>query len=314
VPLTASASSAIVCSASAEVPATPPQPETPAAADDEDGGLEDLDWPADGHLWTKTMFVLELPLSVLRRASIPSDACWDERRRKWVLATPIVGAVVLCLNWYGDLPTLFSDGLVAFFVAPLLASPLSYLLNKRTTPDETPRAFAGFVTAGFVMSIVWMNLVANEVVALIETLGTMLGVSTSLLGLTLIAWGNSAGDMIANTTVAKAEDDGDCKKGSKMALAACFGSPLLMNLIGTGGALSAHMIVNGGAPVDANISQNCRIAYLHLGIALVSHMVVFPMSGYAPPKVYAYYLFGLYAAFLFFEILAEAGALGSFLL
>lgn len=141
----------------------------------------------------------------------------------------------------------------------------------------------------------------------------MLGVSTSLLGLTLIAWGNSAGDMIANTTVAKGGEDGDAKKGSKMALAACFGSPLLMNLIGTGGALSAHMLVNRGAPVNAFISQNCRIAYLWLAVAIISHLVVFPASGYAPPKVYAYYLFTLYAIFLVFEVMAAAGALGDFL-
>ena len=64
-----------------------------------------------------------------------------------------------------------------------------------------------------------------------------------------------------------------------MALAACFGSPLLMNLIGTGGALSAHMIANGGKAVEAKISQNCRIAYLYLGVAIASHMVVFPHSG-----------------------------------
>jgi len=152
------------------------------------------------------------------------------------------------------------------------------------------------------------------VVALIETLGFMLGLSTSLLGLTLIAWGNSAGDMIANTTVAKGGEEGDCKKGAKMALAACFGSPLLMNLIGTGGALSAHMIVNGGAPVEAFISQNCRIAYLFLSVAITSHIIIFPWSGYAPPRRYAFYLFSLYGFFILFILLAEANALGTFLM
>jgi len=143
----------------------------------------------------------------------------------------------------------------------------------------------------------------------------ILNVSTSVLGLTLIAWGNSAGDLIANTTVAKGQgEEGDPKKGAKMALAACFGSPLLMNLIGTGGALAAHMAVSGGKPVEASITQNCRIAYLFLWIAVLSHMVVFPLSGYAPPKRYAFYLFTLYALFFAFLLLAEADALGSFLM
>ena len=46
-----------------------------------------------------------------------------------------------------------------------------------------------------------------------------------------------------------------------------------MNLIGTGGGLAAHMAVSGGAPVDASISQNCRVAYFFLALALASHVV-----------------------------------------
>ena len=115
-----------------------------------------------------------------------------------------------------------------------------------------------------------------------------------------------------------------------------------MNLIGTGGALAAHMAVSGGAPVDASISQNCRVAYFFLALALTSHVVreyrsksgvrpplhprttphvplhplqvVFPLSGYAPPKRYAVYLFGIYAAFMLCLVMAEAGALGNFLM
>ena len=46
-----------------------------------------------------------------------------------------------------------------------------------------------------------------------------------------------------------------------------------MNLIGTGGALVAHMAASGGAPVNASVSQNCRVAYLFLFLALASHVV-----------------------------------------
>ena len=42
--------------------------------------------------------------------------------------------------------------------------------------------------------------------------------------------------------------------------------------------------------------------------------VVFPLSGYAPPKRYAVYLFGIYAAFMLCLVMAEAGALGNFLM
>ena len=39
--------------------------------------------------------------------------------------------------------------------------------------------------------------------------------------------------------------------------------------------------------------------------------VVFPLSGYAPPLRYAFYLFGIYAVFMLCLVMAEAGALES---
>ena len=42
--------------------------------------------------------------------------------------------------------------------------------------------------------------------------------------------------------------------------------------------------------------------------------MVFPLSGYAPPKRYAVYLFGIYAAFMLCLVMAEAGSLGNLLM
>ena len=42
--------------------------------------------------------------------------------------------------------------------------------------------------------------------------------------------------------------------------------------------------------------------------------MVFPLSGYAPPLRYAFYLFGIYAVFMLCLVMAEAGALGNFLM
>ena len=56
------------------------------------------------------------------------------------------------------------------------------------------------------------------------------GISTAILGLTVLALGNSVGDLIADMAVARAGQ-------SKMAVAACFGSPLLNDILGLGIAL-----------------------------------------------------------------------------
>ena len=267
--------------------------------------------------------------------------------------------------------------------APRVAVP--HFLRKWTRDDVTPSAITPLVVCGFFMTIVWLDILATEVVALIEAAGLLLGISTSILGttprpphprlppldrarphasllflcvitctrchatmparvhcappclprltvcrhacpgapyaamparahrtpprvagLTVIAIGNSAGDLVANLAAAKGAS-------AKMALASCFGSPILMTFIGAGGPLTLRMLKTGGAPVASLISQNCRIAYLFLYIAIGSHLVVFPFNGYTASRRYAIFLFALYAVFLLFALLAEGGMLGGFM-
>ena len=49
--------------------------------------------------------------------------------------------------------------------------------------------------------VVWMHLAADELVLCIDALGKVAGISEEFLGATVLAWGNSVGDMVANTTV-----------------------------------------------------------------------------------------------------------------
>ena len=94
-----------------------------------------------------------------------------------------------------------------------------------------PWCYPLFVVGAFGSSVVWLHLIAGELVALMEAAGIALGVSTALLGLTVLAWGNSVGDLISDTTVARAGQ-------VQMAVSACFGSPLLTTLLGLGLALT----------------------------------------------------------------------------
>jgi sodium/potassium/calcium exchanger 6 len=91
-------------------------------------------------------------------------------------------------------------------------------------------AFLAFVT-----SIAWLNIEANEVVSILESFGLAFNIDTAILGLTVLAIGNSVGDWIADTAVARAGQPG-------MGVASCFGSPLLNDVLG----LSFALIVSVG--------------------------------------------------------------------
>ncbi|XP_013925653.1 PREDICTED: sodium/potassium/calcium exchanger 6, mitochondrial-like [Thamnophis sirtalis] len=62
----------------------------------------------------------------------------------------------------------------------------------------------------------WINAAATEVVNILQTLGIIFHLSNTVLGLTLLAWGNSIGDMFSDLTMAR-------QGYPRMAFSACFG-------------------------------------------------------------------------------------------
>lgn len=80
---------------------------------------------------------------------------------------------------------------------------------------------------GFFVAVLWIATLAGELVAMLELWGAVLGLSSSFLGMTVLAFGNSMGDIVADIAAAKAGR-------SNMALTACFGGPVFNLLIGLG--------------------------------------------------------------------------------
>ena len=86
----------------------------------------------------------------------------------------------------------------------------------RRRPERPPRWYPLLVLAGFCTTIVWLDLLANEVVAIIESFGLVSGISTSILGLTVIAVGNSIGDFVADTAAAHLEVREGSDRGERL--------------------------------------------------------------------------------------------------
>lgn len=75
------------------------------------------------------------------------------------------------------------------------------------------------------MSIVWIWFFANLFVDVLKIYGELLGINTGFLGITILAIGNCAGDLMANIAIAK-------KGFGGMALTGCFAGPLFNMLVG----------------------------------------------------------------------------------
>ncbi|KAL2256943.1 hypothetical protein VTK26DRAFT_867 [Humicola hyalothermophila] len=96
-----------------------------------------------------------------------------------------------------------------------------------TTPDKKPKYHFLLCFLGFVISVAWISTIAGEVVGVLKAFGVILNISEAILGLTVFAVGNSLGDLVADVTVARLGYP-------VMALAACFGGPMLNILLGVG--------------------------------------------------------------------------------
>ena len=273
--------------------------------------MDGLDPPWSSAWWAWVLWALELPLSVLRWATIPSsDGSWDRRRRLWTAVTPplaaclfaaevfshvggdgedgdggdgggggsgsggrcphnhsLVGesvhgptvgpaALVVAANAsqadapsalrsiFGELmqATFFGSGVPLVVCILLLATPLCALVLLGSRDSGPPRWQPLLVVVGFAMTIVWLDRIATELIALIETFGHLFHVSTAILGLTVIAIGNSIGDFVADTAAAR---EGTVS-GARMAVAACFGSPVIMNVVSVGLSFSLRLLLTGG--------------------------------------------------------------------
>ena len=91
----------------------------------------------------------------------------------------------------------------------------------------------------FGMSVFWIWLFANIMIDLLKMLGLLTGLPTTLLGLTVLAWGNSIGDYMANTSIAR-------KGFGEMAITGCFASPIFNILLGLGfSTLRINLLGNG---------------------------------------------------------------------
>ena len=191
--------------------------------------------------WGKLVFVVCAPLTLARRLSIPvlgndyfDDPCCDdgggvneeeyahvsggpeeeeeeeeEEEDGFAWSKPFGMASMVCLPLIfgvGTLPTL-KVGPVPVWTLLLLCGVLGAVWLYRGTSHNYPPRSRGtaivLLVLSFAASILWIYFIANELVTVLQVLGILLGIPNSVLGLTVLAWANSAPDTVSIVGVAK---------------------------------------------------------------------------------------------------------------
>ena len=189
--------------------------------------------------YDRVVLIAEWPFAVLRHASIPpatfSSERWNGDMRRLSGIACLGAASVIAFDAAGcDLRVMVSDVICQSLV--IVGCFISIMVYCRTSDDTIPSQGIRDLLVGvaFCSTVAWLDLLASETVAVLETVGAAVGLSSAVLGVTALAWGNCIGDLVADTVVARAGNP-------QMAVASVFNSPVFSQAMALGVPVSVEV-------------------------------------------------------------------------
>uniref|UniRef100_A0A8C2QHE2 Mitochondrial sodium/calcium exchanger protein n=1 Tax=Cricetulus griseus TaxID=10029 RepID=A0A8C2QHE2_CRIGR len=252
--------------------------------------------------------VAKLPVEFLLLLTVPVvDPDKDDRNWKrplnclQLVISPLVLVLTLQSGVYGiyEIGGLLPVWAVVVIVGTALASVTFFATSNR----EPPRLHWLFAFLGFLTSALWINAAATEVVNILRSLGVVFRLSNTVLGLTLLAWGNSIGDAFSDFTLAR-------QGYPRMAFSACFGGIIFNILVGVG--LGCLLQIARNHATEVKLEPDGLLVWVlasALGLSLVFSLVSVPLQCFQLSKTYGLCLLLFYVTFLIVVLLTEFGVI-----
>lgn len=248
--------------------------------------------------------IVGLPLYLPRRLTIPVI-----REEKWSRPCAVVStaiAPVLLTELYCSHNSGPIRNIILYIISGSIGLILGILAYLTTEKSHPPKKFSlVWLVGGFTMSVTWTYIIAQELVSLLISLGNIFGISPSVLGLTVLAWGNSLGDLIANVTVAFHGGN----DGAQIALSGCYAGPLFNTVIGLGVPLviSSFAEYPGVYIIPSDNSLLETLGFLMVG--LLWALVIMPKKKMRLDKLVGGGLLAIYLCFLSLRLARVFGVL-----
>lgn len=211
---------------------------------------------SEAHLLRKVLMIIGAPLYLLALLTVPV-VDYSRPNGNWCrllnsMQCLLAPFMVVVTNKIIERDREVAFGLTAPVVALLCGLPLAILVLATSSSREAPKYHTAFAYLGFLESILWICMIVNEILGLLETVGIIFSMSDEAIGLGFLAWGNSLGDIVANLSLAEAGYP-------RMAIGASIGAPLLNLLLGLGLSFSLSLSPGESSPIEysSTISLLC---------------------------------------------------------
>jgi len=145
---------------------------------------------------------------------------------------------------------------------------------------------------GFAIAATWLDSIADKLVELLELFGILLEIPSTIMGLTVLAFGNSLQDLIANVSLSR-------KGLSTMAVTACLAGPIFNLCIGLGLGFMALLKSTGKEEIHVKFPKNIKTGFYFTlaNCVLIVIAGVFVGKGVLG-RGYGYLACGLYLAYV----------------
>ncbi|OQR74176.1 sodium/potassium/calcium exchanger 6-like [Tropilaelaps mercedesae] len=255
---------------------------------------------------SKLKSLITLPIHLLLSLTVPivDD---KEYKANWcrilnVVHCVVTPTVVLCL--YGINYNVYGISLATFVLA--VSFVLGVALFYRSKSDRPPRYHHLLAMLGFVASTAWIFRICEVIVSTITTIGTALGVPESMLGLTVLSWGNSIGDLVMDVSIAR-------QGFASMAISAAFGAILVDMLLGLG----ISYLINVAQEDNWTLAMDWSFTVLPVFVGLILLLVVAPSllwaNGWRSTKAQGAILIGIYVATATISVIVSVAEAKGFL-
>ncbi len=235
--------------------------------------------------------LMEVPFIIMRKFVIPIP-CEGEYNRSMIAFSIALSPIWL----FHYLSTKLEDGIderlmILAIITSFFAGATVIRFCDKTTGMPLKYGI-GVAIYGFLIAATWIDVISEHLVNTLELIGVLLRIPSPVMGMTILAWGNSVGDWTTNGALAQ-------RGLADMSMAACFAGPSFNLLVGLGfGLLTQKESLMSEEGLNVSMSSTVRIGFIFLIANCVAAIVSSLYHGGIIPKMHGYAFWTFYFAYL----------------